>query len=259
MRWMEIAIVAAGLSGCAQALDGASGSLDAPQDADPEAGKLDAPGSTCASVRCGNPDAVNILFPGNPVCEGGGCERALAGDDLFIPPRNGRPWQDTYELGTRSPDTLSGYSSGRIALLRRLALVGDGAHAVMVDPSWPDGARDFTGDGPEHGEDIVQAWLRDDPARTFLLIYSTRSVGWSGYAALRDSEVGARVKVCAVDKPHLLVPAVPGLHAALVDPDAWDNGACAWGKGAVEPVARERAIRESEEMRWMASVDQGRP
>jgi hypothetical protein len=226
MRWRSIAIAAAGLVGCAQAQEG---DLDQPQDAGPEAGKVDAPGSTCASVRCGNPDALNILFPGNPACSGGGCERGLASDDLYIPPRNGRPWQDTYELGTTSPATLSGYSSGRIALLRRLALIGDGAHAVMLDPSWPDGLRDFTGGGPQRGEDIVKAWLLGDPGRTFLLIYSTRSEGWSDYAALRGSEVGARVKVCAVDRPHLLVPTVPDLHAALVDPDTWDNGTCAWG------------------------------
>jgi hypothetical protein len=223
---MSIVVVAvAGLAGCAEA-ESIEGDLDQSQDADPEAGKLGAPGGSCATLRCGNPAAANILFPGNPACSGGGCERALASADLYIPPRNGLPWQDTYELGTAAPDTLSGYSSGRIALLRRLALIGDGAHAVLLDPSWPDGLRDFAGRGPERGEDIVRAWLEADPARTFLLIYSTRSVGWSGYAALASSTVGARVKVCAVDPPHLRVPAVPHVHDALVDPEAWDNGRC---------------------------------
>lgn len=212
-----------GLAGCATASD-----LDEPQDADPEAGAL-APKQSCATVRCGNPAAPNVLFPGNPACNGGGCERRLAGADLYVPPRNGAPWGDTYELGTRSPDTLSGYSSGRIALLRRLALIGDGAHAVLLDPSYPDGLRDFTGRGPERGEDIVKAWLVADPVRTFLLVYSTRSIGWSGYAALQTSEVAAQVKVCAVDAPHLQVPAVPHVHDALVDPDGWDNGRCRWG------------------------------
>jgi hypothetical protein len=221
VRWSAwVAAGLAGLAGCA-----AAGDLDEPQDADPEAGAL-APKQSCAKVRCGNPDAPNVLFPGNPACNGGGCERGLAGDDLYIPPRNGAPWGDTYELGTRSPDTLSGYSSGRIALLRRLALIGDGAHAVLLDPSYPDGLRDFTGRGPERGEDIVKAWLVADPVRTFLLVYSTRSIGWSGYAALRTSEVAAQVKVCAVDAPHLQVPAVPHVHDALVDPDGWDNGRC---------------------------------
>jgi hypothetical protein len=213
--------------GCAE---GPGQDLDQPQDADPsDDGKADASLASCANVRCGNPGALNILFPGNPACSGRGCERGLAGDELYIPPRNGRPWGDTYELGTSWPDTLSGYSSGRIALLRRLALIGDGAHAVMLDPSWPDGRRDFAGRGPERGEDIVKAWLLDDPDRSFLLIYSRRSIGWSGYAALQASEVGDRVKVCAVDQPHLLVPAVPRLYDALIDPEAWDNGTCHWG------------------------------
>jgi hypothetical protein len=217
------------VAGCAEA---PAQDLDEPQDAEPSDGKADASLMSCANVRCGNPDAPNILFPGNPACSGRGCERNLAGDALYIPPRNGRPWGDTYELselGTIAPDTLSGYSSGRIALLRRLALIGDGAHAVMLDPSYPDGRRDFAGRGPERGEDIVKAWLLDDPGRSFLLIYSRRSIGWSGYAALQTSEVGERVKVCAVDQPHLRVPTVPHLAEALVDPDGWDNGTCRWG------------------------------
>lgn len=228
VRWT--ACVAAGLAGLAGC---AAGGLDEPQDADPEAGAL-APKQSCATVRCGNPDAPNVLFPGNPACNGGGCERGLAGADLYIPPRNGAPWQDTYELGTHLPDTLSGYSSGRIALLRRLALIGDGAHAVLLDPSYPDGLRDFTGRGPERGEDIVKAWLVADPSRTFLLVYSTRSTGWAEYAALRISEVAAQVKVCAVDAPHLQVPAVPHVHDALVDPDGWDNGRCRWGTSVAD-------------------------
>jgi len=202
--------------------------LDEPQDAVDD-GKADTSGQSCTRVRCGDPTAPNILFPGNPACAGGGCERALAATDLFIPPRNGSPWGDTYTLGTSEPTTVSGYSSGRIALLRRLALIGDGQHAVLLDPSWPDGARDFTGRGPERGEDIVHAWLGADPTRTFLLIYSRRSVGWADYAALATSDVGARVKICAVDEPHLLVPTVPHVHDALVDPETWDNGSCARG------------------------------
>lgn len=210
-------------AGCA--LD-AKSDLDAPQDA-VDGGKADGPTQTCGGkVRCGNAEAPNILFPGNPACPNG-CERNLAAEDLYIPPRNGSPWGDTYELGTAEPTTLSGYSSGRIALLRRLALVDDGEHAVLLDPSWDDGARDFTGDGPEYGDDIVTSWLLGDPSRTFLLIYSTRSVGWARYAALHDSDlVGDQVRVCSVDQPHLLVPTVPHVHDALVDPDAWDNGRC---------------------------------
>jgi hypothetical protein len=182
----------------------------------------------CPPERCGDPDARSILYPGDPACDGG-CERALAGAEIYVPPRNGRPWGDTYRLGTDEPLVIAGYSSGRIALLRRLALVGDGRHAVMLDPLWPDGERDFLGRGPERGEAIVRDWLAADPRRTFLLIHSRQSGGWSGYAALRDTEVGARVTVCAVDEPHLRVPAVEGIRGALVDPERWDNGACERG------------------------------
>jgi hypothetical protein len=135
----------------------------------------------------------------------------------------------TYRLGTDEPLVLAGYSSGRNALLPRLALVGAGRHEVMLDPQWPDGERDFLGRGPERGEEIVREWLLADPRRTFLLIHSRRSGGWSGYAALRDTGVGARVKVCAVDEPHLRVPVAEGIRDALLDPDGWDNGACERG------------------------------
>lgn len=203
--------------------------LDAPQDADEADGKLDGATQSCTKVTCGNPDAENILFPGNPACAGGGCERNLASDSLYIPPTNGTPFGTTYAHGVIPAATLAGYSSGRIALLRRLALVGDGIHAVMLDPSWVDGARDFAGRGPERGEDIVHAWLVDDPERTFTLIYSRRSVGWSNYAALAATDVGDRVQVCAVDTPHLLIPQIPGLAGALSAPWDWDNGTCEWG------------------------------
>ena len=218
--------VVVGLAACSSS----SIDLDEAQDADEAESKADAFSQVCSkTVKCGNEDADAILFPGNPACPNG-CERGLAGDDLYIPPRNGKPFGDTHELGTLPARVLSGYSSGRIALLRRLELDGDGEHAVMLDPSWPDGARDFTGAGPEKGEDIVANWLEADSERTFTIIYSTRSVGWSNYVALqKNASVGDRVKVCHVSVPHLLVPAVKGIHDALVDPDAWDNGTCAWG------------------------------
>ena len=216
--------IAAFVSACATSID-----YDEPQDAEPGDDKADAQSQSCTKVRCGNPEATALLFPGNLGCTTG-CERNLASDDVDVPPRNGKPWGDTYTLGTDAPITIAGYSSGRIALLRRLAFVNDGEHAVMLDPSWVDGARDFLGRGPERGEDIVAAWLEADPYRTFTLIYSTRSVGWSNYAALQARlAVGDRVKVCRVGEPHLLVPRAVGMHEAIVDPIFWDNGTCSWG------------------------------
>lgn len=220
-------VVAVALAGCAIGTD-----FDEAQDSDPgDADKADAPSQTCQSVRCGNQHADAILFPGNPACGPAGCERGLASNDLFIPPRNGKPWGDTYEQGEMPARVLSGYSSGRIALLRRLALVDDGEHAVMLDPSWDDGARDFLGQGPVRGDQLVRTWLRSDPNRMFTLIYSKRSTGWSNYAALQTTDVGTRVRVCVVSEPHLLVPTVKDLATALVDPLAWDNGTCRLGAG----------------------------
>jgi hypothetical protein len=204
------------LIGCAEPIS----DLDEPQDATEGIGKAD--DVACSRARCGDPGAANILFPGNPACSGHGCERGLAGADLYVPPTNGKPWGDTYLLGTAEPITLSGYSSGRIALLRRIALIGDGQHVVLLDPSWPDGARDFAGRGPERGEDIVRDWLLADPARTFVLVHSTTSIGWSNYAGLRDdAEIGSQVTICRLTRPHLTIPSEPGLRDALTDPGAW--------------------------------------
>ncbi len=183
----------------------------------------------CSPERCGDPDAPSILYPGDPACDGDGCERVLAGEEIYVPPRNGRPWGDTYRLGADEPRVIAGYSSGRVALLRRLALLRDGRHAVMIDPVWPDGERDFLGRGPERGEELVRAWLREDRRRTFLLIHSSGSAGWQAYAALLETDVGPQVKVCTVEAPHLRVPAVAGIRDALVDPEGWDNGACTRG------------------------------
>ena len=220
-------LVALVLSGCAVAQDN-----DEAQDADPaDDAKGDAASQSCGKVACGNPEADAVLFPGNPACAGHGCERHLASDELYIPPRNGRPWGDTYEAGVMPARVISGYSSGRIALLRRMAFVDDGVDAVMVDPSWDDGARDFLGQGPMRGEQLVRTWLRNDETRTFTLIRSRRSVGWASYADLQDdAEVGDRVRVCVVSEAHLLVPTVRDLAVALTEPLAWDNGTCTWGE-----------------------------
>ena len=223
----QLALACLALTGCALAAD-----YDEAQDADAsDDAKADLAGQTCETVNCGNLIADVILFPGNPACGPAGCERGLAGDDVFIPPRNGRPWGDTYEQGVMPARVLAGYSSGRIALLRRMAFADDGEHAVMLDPSWEDGARDFLGQGPMRGDELVKSWLRNDPSRTFTLIYSKRSTGWASYAALQHSEVGTRVRVCVVNEPHLLIPSVRDLRTALIDPPAWDNGTCRLGAG----------------------------
>lgn len=174
----------------------------------------------------GSATAANILFPGDPAC-GGGCERSLAGPELFIPATSGKPWGQTYTQGTATPTVVGGFSSGRIALLRRLGLKNDASWAVMLDPSWEDGARDFLDDDNPStnpsvkattGAAIVKNWLTSDSKRKFLLVYSTKSQGWSGYAALRDDPtVGSRVSVCTVSVGHVDVPNTVG-SVALTNP-----------------------------------------
>lgn len=218
------------IAGCATSGD-VDPELDGPQDAPETAvGDSKADGASCSLTKCGDPAASTIVFPGNLGC-GSGCERNLASESIYVPPRNGKPWGDTYTLGSDEPVSLAGYSSGRIALLRRLALIGDGTNATMIDPSWEDGERDFAGRGPERGADIVRDWLLADESRTFVILYSTRSTGWASYVALADSDVGAQVKVCSVNVAHYLVPKVEGLADALVDPIWADAGSCRWGGG----------------------------
>ncbi len=180
------------------------------------------------SVVSGSVTSDHILYPGDPAC-GGPCERPVAAADLFIPARNGSPWGDTYKLGKAKVDSAGGYSSGRIALLRRLVFTPDGQRvALLLDPSWPDGARNFAGT-VRTGPSIVKEWLQGDPSRRFVLVRSTASTGWKEYDALRTSEVGERVRVCTVTVGHLDVPRTVG-HAALVAPDTW-AGNCVWGEG----------------------------
>ncbi len=177
-------------------------------------------------LRAAPPLIPHILYPGDAAC-GGGCEGPMQDPAIFIPNRNGQPWGDTYKLGSDGQKNLAGYSSGRIALLRRLALRNDGEWAILIDPSWNDGYRDFLTNGQlVTGESLVKNWLLNDQHRKFLLVYSTLSVGWSNYAALiKDSDVGSQVKVCFVHSSHLKVPAALGPEAIL-DPEGFDNGNC---------------------------------
>lgn len=194
-------------------------------------------GTSEDALASGSEEADHILFPGDPAC-GGGCERSLASDDLFIPARNGSPWGDTWSLGKARVDVAGGYSSGRIALLRRLALAPTAQRvAVLLDPSWNDGERNFAG-AVTTGPKLVEQWLAGDPTRRFVLIHSTSSTGWAEYEALRQSAVGGRVRVCSVVAPHLEVPSVVG-RGALLAPETWEGGRCAWGGTSAPPVVAD--------------------
>lgn len=206
LRALGPALVAASLAGCA---------VEPAEEDD----------GTTQSSALGDARADAILFPGDPAC-GGGCESSLASSALYIPPRGGKPWGDTYALGNADARSIGGYSSGRIALLRRLALSpGRARWAVMLDPSWADGTRNFAGTQTT-GPAIVASWLRGDRARRFMLVYATGSAGWREYAALADErDLAGRVKICSVSVAHFEVPGEVGA-GAIIDPESWDNGRC---------------------------------
>lgn len=190
-----------------------------------------------AATTLQNSDAPHILFPGDPAC-GGPCEASLANDQLFIPATNGQPWGNTYALGNTDADSAAGYSSGRIALLRRLALAPTSQRVgVLLDPSWADGTRTFT-TTPTTGPALVTTWLEGDPNRRFVLIYSTLSTGWKEYAALQQGPDGDRVRVCHVSVQHLDVPRTV-TRDALISPETWDNGTCSWGAGTQAAAATD--------------------
>jgi hypothetical protein len=112
---------------------------------------------------------------------------------------------------------VGGFSAGRIPLVRRLAAgAANEKTAIMLDPSYSDGAR-FDG---KTGPDIVTKWLRDDPARRFIFVYSTKSVGWSEYMEIALTDVGPRMRVCSVTKNHADVPGFVTAQLFL-DLDRW--------------------------------------
>src|SRR5688572_22109367 len=117
---------------------------------------------------------------------------------------------------------VGGYSAGRLPLVRRLQK-GEGTEttAIMLDPSYSDGAR-FQG---KTGPSIVEKWLADDETRRFVLVYSPSSTGWREYAALADGPQGARVRVCSVNGGHLELPRKVGSELFL-DTDAWLEERC---------------------------------
>lgn len=64
--------------------------------------------------------------------------------------------------------TVSGYSLGRIPVLRLMKAAAPGiTRVVMVDPTY-DGSADL---GRTSGGPITRAWLDGDPGRSFILVY----------------------------------------------------------------------------------------
>ncbi len=173
------------------------------------------------------PAPSHILYPGDKACEEKGCELPwMSHPEIEIPAKNGIPWGNTYLIGADTQKNLAAYSSGRIALLRRLGLRNNGEWAILIDPSYEDNARDFLGTGSVTGDSIVKTWLLNSPDRHFLLVYSTWSGGWKRYAKLKDDkEVGSRVKVCQISIVHKEIPKALGPQVVL-DPAGFSTGTC---------------------------------
>ena len=207
------ALLASSVAGCAsESGDAARG------EADPATGAEAVTAKPCLATD------TSLFFHGLS-----GYGRELAQPGLCVPAvDNGGAsgfWSDVAYTRAAGAAVVGGYSAGRIPLVRRLAK-GEGLEptAVMLDPSYADGAR-FDG---RTGPDIVDEWLDDDAARRFVLVYLPSSAGWHEYAALRAGVHGQQVTVCPIagGHSHLELPAL--VTAKLfADPDAWVAERCA--------------------------------
>lgn len=153
----------------------------------------------------------------------GGAGRELTTDGLCLPRMTDAQFQSSIALiDAPSATTMAGYSAGRLSLLKRMGSGnGNETTAIMLDPSWPDGAR-FDG---KTGPQVVAKWLAGDTARRFVFLYSTSSTGWKEYTALQDGAYADRVRVCVLHGDHLSLPKKVGAKLFL-DTDRWLDEKC---------------------------------
>lgn len=116
-------------------------------------------------------------------------------------------------LGAREHVVVSGYSLGRVPVLRLMATNAPGMErVVLVDPTY-DGSRAL---GWGVGGGIARTWLDADPARSLLLVYGdvTKSVdGDDSY--VRELAHHPRAALCYVRGDHGRFR-LPDMAAALV-------------------------------------------
>ncbi len=122
-------------------------------------------------------------------------------------------------LAAREHVVVSGYSLGRVPVLRLMAANAPGMErVVLVDPTY-DGSRAL---GWGVGGGIAHAWLDADPARSLLLVYGdvTRTVdGDDSY--VRELGKHPRAALCYVRGDHGRFR-LPDMAAALVASDCAD-------------------------------------
>ena len=210
--WLVLGVV---LAGCA-ATDGSSGEGDA---IEPE-GNIDA----LSNAKC-DVATTALYFHGKNF---GGA--SLGGSGVCAPriPNTGDAsfWSDVAYVDAPSSTVVTGYSAGRIPMLRRLARdEASETTAVMLDGSWADGPRFDDRTGPE----IVDTWLAGDPDRRFVLVYLRSSMGWNEYVALTKGEHAQQIRTCEATGTHAGLPALV-TRDLLKDPDAWLAKRCPNGK-----------------------------
>jgi len=153
----------------------------------------------------------------------GGAGREIATAGLCLPKMTDAQFQSSVALiDAPNATTMAGYSAGRLSLLKRMGSgPGTETTAIMLDPSWPDGAR-FNG---KTGPQVVSKWLAGDTARRFIFLYSTSSTGWKEYMSLQEGPYADRVRVCVLHGDHLSLPKKVGAKLFL-DTDRWLDEKC---------------------------------
>ncbi len=132
--------------------------------------------------------------------------RQASGDDVLAP-----RWSDAQIqaqpprsvldfLAAHEHTTVSGYSLGRIPVLRLMKSEAAGiSRVVMVDPTY-DGSSDL---GRKAGGPIARAWLDGDPKRSFILVYGDVTRSLDGEASYVTALTGhPRAELCYLPGDH---------------------------------------------------------
>ena len=137
----------------------------------------------------------------------------LGGDDLLAPQLSDSQIQSAPSsdvlvfLQRHQHDTVSGYSLGRVPVLKMMKSAARGMnHVVMVDPTYDSAS----GLGHGIGGGIAKSWLDGGDERTFLLVYGdvTKQLGGeTSYTTALDGH------------PRAILCYVPGDHARFRQAD----------------------------------------
>jgi hypothetical protein len=150
---------------------------------------------------------------------------AFAGRDVSTPKMSDAELQAPIKsnllsfLSQHESDVVSGYSLGRVPVLRLMKSKAAGMkRVVLIDPTY-DNAAEL---GKDIGGPIAKAWLAGDEERTFMLVYGDETLALKGQesytSALTDQTRG---EVCYIPGSHERF-AKPDMAYALVAKDCED-------------------------------------